>query len=137
MEGMSPVYGMTDPRYRRALSVPSREANVHIPPWRSTSISKLGLNKYLRNEAFPERFRCAPRFPDSAMQLAVGETPMQQGHDSIFRRLGKLLHDQDDDITHEPLPTRWVDLIHFLDEQERKRDEGWPAENKSRGRPEH
>jgi hypothetical protein len=45
---------------------------------------------------------------------------MQQGHDSILRRLGKLLHDQDDDITHEPLPKRWVDLIHFLDEQERK-----------------
>jgi hypothetical protein len=54
------------------------------------------------------------------MQLAVGETPMQQGHDSIFRRLGKLLHDQDDGIKHEPLPKRWVDLIHFLDEQERK-----------------
>ena len=54
------------------------------------------------------------------MPLAVGETPMQQGHDSILRRLGKLLHDQDDDITREPLPRRWVDLIHFLDEQERK-----------------
>ena len=45
---------------------------------------------------------------------------MQQGHHSILGRLGKLLHDQDDHITHEPLPKRWVDLIHFLDEQERK-----------------
>jgi hypothetical protein len=45
---------------------------------------------------------------------------MQQSHDPILRRLGKLLHDQDDDITHESLPKRWVDLIHFLDEQERK-----------------
>ena len=26
-----------------------------------------------------------------------------------------------DEITHEPLPRRWVDLIHRLDEQERKR----------------
>ena len=62
---------------------------------------------------------------------------MQQGHDSILRRLGKLLHDQDDDITHEPLPKRWVDLIHFLDEKERKRDEGQLAENKSRDGLEH
>ena len=48
---------------------------------------------------------------------------MQQSHDPILRRLGKLLHDQDEDITHEPVPKRWVDLIHFLDAQERKRDE--------------
>ena len=45
---------------------------------------------------------------------------MQQGHESILRRIGKLLHDQDDDITNEALPKRWVDLIHFLDEQEHK-----------------
>ena len=46
---------------------------------------------------------------------------MQQSHhDPILRRLGKLLHDQDEDITHEPVPKRWVALIHFLDEQERK-----------------
>ena len=63
--------------------------------------------------------------------------PMQQSHDSILRRLGKLLRDQDDDITHEPLPNRWVDLIHFLDEKERKPDEGRLAENKSRDRLEH
>jgi lysyl-tRNA synthetase class I len=45
---------------------------------------------------------------------------MQQVHNSILRLLGRVLHDQDDEITHEPLPKRWVDLIHFLDEQERK-----------------
>ena len=45
---------------------------------------------------------------------------MQQGHDSILHGLGKLLHHHDDAITHEALPKRWVDLIHFLDEQERK-----------------
>jgi hypothetical protein len=45
---------------------------------------------------------------------------MQQGHDWILRRLGKVMHDQDEGITQEPLPKRWVDLIHFLDEQERK-----------------
>ena len=42
---------------------------------------------------------------------------MQQGHGSILRRLGKVMHHQDEDITKEPLPKRWVDLIHFLDEQ--------------------
>ena len=52
---------------------------------------------------------------------------MQQGHNSILRLLGKVLHDQDDDITHEPLPKRWVDLIHFLDEQERKTNLRSPA----------
>lgn len=39
---------------------------------------------------------------------------------SIWARLGKALRSQTDDITHEPLPRRWVDLIHSLDEQERK-----------------
>jgi hypothetical protein len=53
----------------------------------------------------------------------VEEIPMQQGHDSILRRLGKVLHDQDGHITREPLPKRWVDLIHYLDEQERKNSE--------------
>ena len=37
---------------------------------------------------------------------------MQQVHNSILRLLGRVLHDQDDDIMHEPLPKRWVDLIH-------------------------
>ena len=59
---------------------------------------------------------------------------MQQDHDSILRRLGKLLHDQDDDITHEPLPKRWVDLIHFLDEEERKRTDVRQEEKRPRDR---
>jgi hypothetical protein len=46
---------------------------------------------------------------------------MLQGQDSILQRIGKVLRAQNDDITHEPVPTRWVDLIHYLDEQERRR----------------
>jgi hypothetical protein len=46
---------------------------------------------------------------------------MLQGQESILQRIGKVLRAQDDDITHEPVPTRWVDLIHYLDEQERRR----------------
>jgi hypothetical protein len=41
--------------------------------------------------------------------------------ESLLHRIGKVLRTQFDDITHEPVPTRWVDLIHYLDEQERKR----------------
>jgi hypothetical protein len=46
---------------------------------------------------------------------------MRPGEKSILRRLGKVLHVGTEDITHEPLPQRWVELIHYLDEQERKR----------------
>jgi hypothetical protein len=46
---------------------------------------------------------------------------MRQDENAILRRLGKALHLFDDDITREPLPRRWVDLIHHLDEQERDR----------------
>jgi len=35
--------------------------------------------------------------------------------------IGKRLRGQVEEIPHEPVPTRWVDLIRYLDEQERKR----------------
>jgi hypothetical protein len=49
---------------------------------------------------------------------------VRQIQDTILQRLGKALHGHGDDITHEPLPRRWVDLIHHLDEQERRRSQG-------------
>jgi hypothetical protein len=61
---------------------------------------------------------------------------MQQGHDPILRLLGKVMHDRDDDITLEPLPRRWVDLILFLDEQEKKRGQA-EGQIEPRKRPEH
>jgi hypothetical protein len=39
---------------------------------------------------------------------------------TILQRLGKALHVHDNDVTQEPLPRRWVDLIRHLDEQERR-----------------
>jgi hypothetical protein len=42
-----------------------------------------------------------------------------QEQNTILRRLGKAFHLYGDDIAHEPLPRRWVDLIHYLDEQEK------------------
>ena len=37
---------------------------------------------------------------------------MLQGHESILKHIGKVLRAHDDDITHEPVPTTWVDLIY-------------------------
>jgi hypothetical protein len=39
----------------------------------------------------------------------------------IMQQIGKALRLRDDGITHEALPERRVDLIHYLDEQEQKR----------------
>ena len=55
-------------------------------------------------------------------------------HETILQRLGKALHVQMDDITHEPLPERWVELIHQLNEQERTRERVQQAECKGRER---
>jgi hypothetical protein len=41
--------------------------------------------------------------------------------ETILERLGKTFRGHNEDITHAPLPQRWVDLILYLDEQERKR----------------
>ena len=38
-------------------------------------------------------------------------------------RVGKAFQLYADDIAHEPLPMRWVELIRYLDEQERKSSE--------------
>ena len=43
--------------------------------------------------------------------------------ETIVQRLGKTLHVQMDDITREPGPRGWVELIQHLNEQERKSSE--------------
>lgn len=47
--------------------------------------------------------------------------------ETILGRLGKALHVQMDAITHEALPSRWVELILHLDEQEKKRSAAEPG----------
>lgn len=37
----------------------------------------------------------------------------------VVRRIGKLMR-EGDTTNHEALPERWVDLIHCLDEKERR-----------------
>ena len=44
---------------------------------------------------------------------------MPQARSHIVERLKSALHAQYDAILNEPLPERWVDLIHRLNEQER------------------
>ena len=41
-----------------------------------------------------------------------------QVQETILQRLGRALNVRLDDITHEPLPERWVELIQHLNEQE-------------------
>ena len=44
---------------------------------------------------------------------------MRHAYSPAFQRIGKALHAQYDDITKQPLPKRWVDLINYLNEKER------------------
>jgi hypothetical protein len=48
---------------------------------------------------------------------------MQHLRDSILYRIGKAFQVRTENITDERLPERWVDLIQYLDEQEREREE--------------
>jgi hypothetical protein len=38
----------------------------------------------------------------------------------FMRRIGTVLRIKDEEFAHEPLPERWVDLMHYLDEKERR-----------------
>ena len=46
------------------------------------------------------------------------------GYESSLGKIAQGLRGDRKDIAYEPLPKRWVDLIHYLDEQERKRSGG-------------
>lgn len=38
----------------------------------------------------------------------------------IIAAIGRALHERLEHDAHEPLPERWVDLIHYLNEKERE-----------------
>ena len=46
--------------------------------------------------------------------------------ETILQRLGKTLIVRLDDVTREPLPQSWIDLIQHLNEQERRQSERQP-----------
>jgi hypothetical protein len=56
------------------------------------------------------------------------------GYDISLVLIAKRLRDVGEDVSHEPLPRRWVDLIHYLDDKEQKRDEGRQGEPEPRDR---
>jgi hypothetical protein len=48
---------------------------------------------------------------------------MREEKASFLWRLGKALHVHFDGIANEPLPQRWIDLINYLNEKERRQGE--------------
>jgi hypothetical protein len=58
---------------------------------------------------------------------------MPQARSPIVERIKMALHAQYDAILNEPLPERWVDLIHRLNEQERQLHDG-PTASRPAGR---
>ena len=48
---------------------------------------------------------------------------MAQGYDKSLGMIAKILRAQSEQLPLEPLPQRWVDLIHYLNEQERRRSQ--------------
>lgn len=56
---------------------------------------------------------------------------MLEPKDSILWRFGQTLHSLNDDITRQPLPRRWVDLIHHLNEKDRLRSEAIQSSDKT------
>jgi len=59
---------------------------------------------------------------------------MLQEQEPLFHRIAKAWRAGSEHITGEPVPKRWVELIHFLDEEERKRAEGLEAKKEARDR---
>lgn len=59
---------------------------------------------------------------------------MPQAPSQIVERIKSALHAQYDAILNEPLPERWVDLIHRLNEQEKLQGEP-PTGARPRGSP--
>ena len=50
----------------------------------------------------------------------MGAVRAQKGVDSSLELIVKRLRDEGEHVVREAVPHRWVDLIHYLNEQERK-----------------
>lgn len=48
--------------------------------------------------------------------------------------LVKRLRAEGDGVAQEPLPDRWIDLVRYLDEKERRADERYQAEHQMRAK---
>jgi hypothetical protein len=54
---------------------------------------------------------------------------MPKPQDQIPRWLRQALHARLDEVSHEPLPKRFVELIRYLDEQDRERSDEQKSES--------
>jgi hypothetical protein len=66
--------------------------------------------------------------------MSQARSQISQARSQIVERLRSALQAQYDAILNEPLPERWVDLIHRLNEQERREREP-PVAPTGRPRP--
>ena len=57
----------------------------------------------------------------------MGAVRAQKGVDSSLELIVKRLRDEGEHVVHQAVPNRWVDLIHCLNEQERKNYDRSPA----------
>jgi len=62
---------------------------------------------------------------------------MQQAPSSFLGFLSKALRDNYEDVAREPLPQRFVDLIHFLSEREHAEADRHAPEDPTKHRPIH
>ena len=80
------------------------------------------------------RFGAAQALGDAPEICSMKAAPMgavhaQKGVDSSLELIVKRLHDEGEHVVREALPLRWVDLIHYLNEQERKNYDRSPDED--------
>ena len=55
------------------------------------------------------------------------------GYDNSLDMIAKGLRGEAEDFAREPLPERWVDLIRYLDEKEKRGAKSALAERRTRG----
>jgi len=66
----------------------------------------------------------SPRTLLSGKRLTMGMIhPAKIGLGSALELIARRLRADSEDVAREPLPERWVDLIKYLDEQERRSSE--------------
>ena len=70
-----------------------------------------------------------PQQRDASQSVApqTGGRRMSPLPKSLLGRLGKAWRSRNEHMTREALPKRWIDLLHHLDEQERRQSRPSPS----------
>ena len=67
----------------------------------------------------------------------MGASRRWASYDSPLGLIAKKLRVDSENVTHEPLPARWIDLILYLEEQEQKRAKDRDAQAESWNQQKH